>query len=89
MRFSDFINRLLHLRLNIREGYWLQFKLGCGDTFTVSIGSENYHGYKNSNVIFRKVLRNIDPEAAWNEIYGKCLANDYINNKPDLFRTHP
>ena len=46
MRFSDFINRLLHLRLNIRDGYWLQFKLGSGDTFTVSIGSENYHGYK-------------------------------------------
>ncbi len=85
MRFSDFLNRLIHLRLNIRAGYWLQFKLGRGDTFTVSICHENYHGYKNSNVIFRKVLKNIAPEEAWNEIYGKCLIYDYINNNPDLF----
>lgn len=86
MTFPEFINRLLALRLLIKSPYWLQFKLGSNDFFSVSIGKPGFQDYKNSKRIFCKPLCKIDPMLAWETVNDYCQKKNLLKGiEPDLF----
>lgn len=86
MTFSQLINKLLALRLQLKSPHWLQFKLGSNDFFSVSIGSPGFNDYKNSKRIFCKQLGKIDPAQAWETVNGYCREHDLLKGiEPDLF----
>ena len=86
MTFSEFINKLLALRLQLKSPHWLQFRLGSNDFFSVSIGKPGFYNYKNSKRIFCKPLCKIDPKQAWETVNGYCQEKNLLKGiEPDLF----
>lgn len=85
MTFAELINRLLALRLNIREPYWLEFKLGRSDTFSVSIGYPGFRDYKNRTLVYKTKLGRKDPVEIWETVNNFCRYHGLINKQKDLF----
>lgn len=87
MTFADLINRLMALRLNLKENYWLEFKFtGYRDFFSVSIGHFGFNDYKNHHLIYCKKLSKLVPQEAWNEINSTCQSG-FVKEQKDLFNT--
>lgn len=85
MTFSELINRLLQLRLNIKDPYWLEFKLGRNDTFSVSIGYLGFNEYKNRNLVYKTRLGRKDPSEIWDTVNHFCHYHGLIKKETDLF----
>lgn len=85
MTFSELIDRLLALRLNIKEPYWLEFKLGRNDTFSVSIGYLGFNDYKNRNLVYKTKLGRKDPSEIWETVNNFCHFHGLIKKEKDLF----
>lgn len=89
MTFSDLINRLIALRLNLKDKYWLEFKFnGYRDFFSVSIGYFGHNDYKNHHLIYCKKLSKLVPQEAWDEINSTCQSGFVKEQKEqDLFNS--
>lgn len=90
MTFADLINRLMQLRLNLKENYWLEFKFnGYRDFFSVSIGYiDGFTNYKKHHLIFCKKLSKLVPQEAWDEINNTCHSGFVKEQKgQDLFNS--